>query len=80
MTLNYSDVIRAMLGNNPNPYIQLNIPNGIRNEYRNIRNKWDNWAMNNLPQAPGIQRELFQGLDESDPSTWRLVEQLYYGR
>ena len=74
MTLNYGDIIRAMLGNNPNPFMSLDIPNGIRNEYKNVKRKWDNWTMNNLPQAPGMQPIMFNQLDETDPATWKLLK------
>lgn len=72
MAFNYGDVVRALLGNNPNPYARLDIGNGLRNLGRNIQNRWDNWAMYNLPQAPGMQAAMFQQLDETDPNTWAI--------
>ena len=78
MTLNYANILRAILGNNPDPYMSLNIPYGLRNEYNNIRNKWDNWAMYHLPQAPGMQPIMFQTLDETDPATWKLRDKMGY--
>lgn len=60
MTLDYGSVIRAALGNNPNPYMRLNVPNGIRNELTRLGNRIDNWAWNNLPRANGMQDVMFQ--------------------
>ena len=78
MEFNYSDVVRALLGNNPNPYARLDIGNGLRNLGRNIQNRWDNWAMYNLLQAPGMQKELFQEWYPDDSrAKYNLMRQYY---
>lgn len=80
MTLDFGKIVRAALGNNPAPYMNLNIPHGIMNELKRLGGKIGDSQWKYLPRINGIQEELFQGLDESDPGTWKLVEQLYYGR
>ena len=69
------DMVRALLGNNPNPYMGLDFIGGMRDIYRNGRRMWDDWAMYNLPQAPGMQPIMFNQLDENDPATWKLLSQ-----
>ena len=50
----YTRVLQMMLGQGaPNPYMGLDIRGRI-NDW------WNNFSQNNLPQAPGMQKELFQ--------------------
>ena len=79
MAFNYGDVVRALLGNNPNPYARLDIGNGLKNMGRNIQNRWDNWAMYNLPQGPGMQKELFQEWYPDDSQAKYDLMRRYYG-
>ena len=50
----YRRLLQMMLGQGrPNPYMGLDLRS-------RLQNRWDNFAQQYLPQAPGMQRELFQ--------------------
>ena len=72
---NYQDlqrVARMLMGQGgPNPYMGL----GLRDR---IREGWDNWAQRYLPQAPGMQKELFQEWYPDDSQAkYDLMRQYY---
>ena len=64
-------VARMLMGQGgPNPYMGLD----VRGQ---LGNWWDNFSQNYLPQAPGMQRELFPMLDENDPFAYELMRKTY---
>ena len=68
----YARLLQLMLGQGgPNPYMGL----GLRDR---VREGWDNFAQRYLPQAPVIQRIMFEQLDETDPNTWKIFNRAGY--
>ena len=64
-------VARMLMGQGgPNPYMGLDLRG-------RLQNRWDNFARQYLPQAPGMQRELFPMFDENDPFAYELMRKTY---
>lgn len=64
-------VARMLMGQGgPNPYMGLD----VRGQ---LGNWWDNFSQNYLPQAPGMQRELFPMFNENDPFAYELMKKHY---
>lgn len=72
---NYQDlqrVARMLMGQGgPNPYMGLD----IRGQ---LGNWWDNFSQNHLPQAPGMQKELFQEWYPDDSQAKYDLMRRYY--
>ena len=72
---NYQDlqrVAKMLMGQGgPNPYMGLD----IRGQ---LGNWWDNFSQNYLPQAPGMQRELFQEWYPDDSQAKYDLMRKYY--
>ena len=67
----YARLLNLMLGNGgPNPYMGLDLRG-------RLQNGWDNFAQRYLPQAPGMQRELFPQYDENDPYAYEIMKKVY---
>ena len=67
----YRRLLQMMLGQGgPNPYMGLDLRN-------RLQNRWDNFAQQYLPQAPGMQKELFPMFDENDPFAYELMKKVY---
>ena len=68
----YLRLLQLMLGQGgPNPYMGL----GLRDR---AREGWDNFAQQYLPQAPGMQKELFQEWYPDDSEAKYEVFKKYY--
>ena len=69
----YARLLQIMLGNGgPNPYMGLDLRG-------RLQNSWDNFAQRYLPQAPGMQRELFQEWYPDDSEAKYELMKKYYG-
>ena len=72
---NYQDlqrVARMLMGQGgPNPYMGLDIRG-------RLGNAWDNFAQQYLPQAPGMQKELFQEWYPDDSQAKYDLMRRYY--
>lgn len=78
MTLDFGKIVRAALGNNPAPYMNLNIPHGIMNELKRLGGKVEDLQWRYLPRANGMQEELFQEWYPDDSQAkYNLMRQYY---
>lgn len=70
-TRQIGQILNYIFGNGaPAPYMGLGI--GDR-----VKEGWDNFAQRYLPQAPGMQKELFPMFDENDPYAYALMKNAY---